>query len=171
MNPLDISDHYNHKFLISKNEELRPEDVGVCGNFWEKQLFIQALENSKIPYITNGYNDNIACMSQEIRIEKEVSKILLFGFAEWGDYHEDIVIKSGNEYFSKKICFCEFHHNNKNVWTGEKMKECKCRFTLATNLRERVGLYQVSVVLKSCLLINYVVLPENPAIHIFSITI
>ena len=38
---LKIDNFYNHKFLLLKNEKLEVEDIGICGNFWDKTAFIQ----------------------------------------------------------------------------------------------------------------------------------
>lgn len=168
---LKIDNFYNHKFLLLKNEKLEVEDIGICGNFWDKAAFIQKANDNNIFYRSNSYHDNISCMRQEIEINKKVQKIYFFGFAEWGDYCEDLIIETKTEHLLKKICFCEFHRHNSNIWNGESLMGCECCFMLDTNLNELVGFYRFLIELKSQVYIKSIILPKNPAVHIFLIVV
>ena len=96
--------------------------------------------------------------------------IFILGFAEWGSFEEKVIFETDGLTYTEKMFFYEWHTLPQNNWRLEKRyNDCQLAFRIKTNLLEDVCMYKYEIVLKEPIYINRIILPKNPAIHIFAI--
>lgn len=170
---VDLTKEYNHKMLYKDSHDFQiapNENFGICDNYILKKDFCAICgEFEKLP---DSSFDNIICEEQQILVGTKGGLINFTGFAEWGDFAEEIsvVLKQGT--IKIPLFFYEWHVVPKERWNVEVVDSaCTLVGRVKTSLNETISIFQYSVNLKNEIYIMSLKLPHNPAIHIFSIEI
>ncbi len=137
----------------------------------EKNLKDEFFIFNGIPFVlTIKGKDNIACNGQKIVLERPilVHKIYILGSSDHGDYSGDIVLGTGRGEEKTRISFSD--------WCGEPVfgerivMEIPYRY-ISSGERQYVKPKIYLQILKVEREINYMILPDLPTMHIFSITL
>lgn len=173
MKQLNLISFFNHKMLSNDNIifEYPDENWGICGNFFKIESFCACMGIKNINQTASGY-DNTICESQNIPIGESLSSIEFIGFSEWGSFEETVFLKSKNRKKELKLFFYEWHTNPHFVFEKEiNNNNCKIKCVLETNKGEKVYIYRTLIKIKENALWEHLILPNNPAMHIFAINI
>lgn len=163
---IDLTKHYNHKFIYSK--ECSIESRGLDGTY----ILAKDIKD-KLEIITRL--DNISCDSQVVDVNCITSKLHILGFAYWGSTNEFIDIVYDDEVVKVKVPFIDWVQPAKDnyetrSWFGSNIKSVKAVKTYG-ELNHTIYFHESTITLDSTKLIKQILLPDNFLIHIFKITI
>ena len=174
MKRININNFFNHKMLFPSGIDIKiyeDENWGICGNFFNEDLFCALIEAKRSSYKKLKY-DNIICFEQKIPIKQKIERIEFVGFAEWGSYNEKIILECLTGRIERDLFFYEWHtFPNKQFEKDFYHGACELKFRISTSLGEKVCMYSFSINLPKKEFVNSIVLPQNPAIHIFKINV
>ena len=163
---IDLTKHYNHKFIYSK--DIENESRGLDGTYILAKYIKDKLE------VTTRL-DNISCDNQVIEVNQITSKIQILGFAYWGSTNEFIDVVYEDEKVRVKVPFIDWVQLAKDSyetrsWFGRDVKTVMKIKTCGV-LHHTAYFHESTIKLDSTKLIKQIVLPDNFLIHIFKITI
>lgn len=171
---INLTKYYNHKLLCANFNEpniVKNENCGVDGNYLLLSEFCKIFKLNDKLYLENNY-DNITCDEQFIPIYLSGNKVEIIGFSEWGDYEEEIIFETTNGILKKTIFFYEWHVVPNMRWQKDIIySACDVIGRLKTNYNENISIYKYSINFISENYIKHIILPKNPAIHIFLVNI
>lgn len=141
------------------------EDVTI----WQKGAYSFAF-----PLINNNSLDNISCQNQKIKISKSgFSHLAILACSDWGNYFQpmEVVYKNGE---TQKILLevkdWDILENQSRdiLWKGRSVEQ---NGNIATLTEQTVCIQAITYRLKSLEEIDFIILPDCPTIHIFSMTL
>ena len=162
---IDLTKHYNHKFIYSK--EIESESRGLDGTY------ILAKDVKDILEVTTRL-DNVSCVNQVIEFNHIASKLNILGFAYWGSTNEFIDVVYEDEVVKVKVPFIDWVQPAKDSYeTRSWFKDVKTvmKVNSCGVLHHTVYIHESTIELDSTKLIKQIVLPDNFLIHIFKINI
>lgn len=177
--PIDIKGLTNHKLIYEKEFKIKcDEEIGLDGMY----LLLDDLKLSEHEVIDGidflfCFNecDNISCDKQRIKIEDDILKIHIIGFAYWGGVVEFLkIIYDDFTEEDVEVPFLDWSKNISNTWTIilNKRNISTCKTTKTYGVEEHVvNLHHITCELSSGKKVKEIVLPNNMLTHVFAITI
>jgi hypothetical protein len=181
-NFVDLTDYYNNQGFGSSLSLDCKADLTGTGHYFLVDNLPQGQDwqigdlKFRFPHLAEGLLDNISCLNQVIKIQPNCyTSIFLLGCAEWGSFEETILIKYNNgETEEVSFGFSDWaiipQYNETIVWTG-KCVEKNITKGIVKILPSSVKLYSQKIYLKHNKVIEYIVVPDCPNIHIFAISL
>ncbi|ALS36069.1 hypothetical protein ABID30_000747 [Enterococcus rotai] len=178
---IDLSNELNSKGLTKIKDhflgDLTPLGTSIP-NFINDSIIKS--HNSNMSYIINdSVFDNIECNGQELLTKKSeyINTIGFIGVSVYGN-HDDIVLLEddiGNQ-LSKPISFSAFHCQEPYYSDNYSIYEFREYLHSPIKGKERIegtggNLWEFTLSFKERIRLKKITLPDNPCIHIFSITV
>lgn len=181
---LNLKDYFNNcAFTTWENGKLGNQfaDFSLIGNCYiaDQNGFVISEEYQKIYNFKSLYEntfDNISCNGQCINVEtRKYSKISIVGVAEFGNSIEIIDLVGERDILQLEVGFTDYifwpQNGERVIWKGKgvcKKADNKSDMEL---MKEELYLMEKTYEIGFDECINKIILPINPSIHIFAITL
>ncbi len=188
---IDLKNFFNHKLIgcdynIKNNESL--ENKGICNFYLKPELLPNSNERifvNKTPFIfpdkSDDVYDNFTCEEQFISFPQGYyTHIHMLGLSEWGDFEDIIKILLDDEEKGEcKIFFLDwsrkFSSDGKMIrfdFDNKYDNSCFPAFkSVISNYDTQSIFYNNCSLINNSKEINSIILPYNPNMHIFAITL
>lgn len=181
---LNLKEYFNNcAFTTWENGKLGNQfaDFSLIGNCFiaDKNGFVISEEEQQVYDFKALYEnafDNISCSGQCINVEiRKYSKISIVGVAEFGDSIEIIDLVGERDILQLEVGFTDYillpQNGEKVIWRGKgicKKTDNKSDMEL---MKEELYLMEKTYEIGFDQYINKIILPINPSIHIFAVTL
>lgn len=178
---LDLSSNYNH--IIYKQETI-PNSLNlktIYGIPHTKNIHIVSLKKEKINAFgidfkcssINNIFDNIMCDGQIINVErKKINGIAFLGFSEMGTVCDEINLGAKDTIIPMQIVLKTFHTDRfRGIDDIGKNAYCKLAFYVDGDDGQKHGIFFWKINLLEPIVIDFIKLPVNCALHLMAITL
>ena len=183
---LDLGCYMNRRIFFPTAEEAlasehaREWDISSC-----EDLFSALVEGRETAYRfcrNREFQDNVACGAQKIDAGGVLcDRVSLAGFSVWGEFRETFFFRFRNREEKREIFFRDLTDVNYIPFSGDGDAEREWFAQAAPRLRDltiqnsfgprTVHLYEQTFVFPEADALEEIVLPDNPLMRIFAITV
>ncbi len=180
-----LTEYYNHKFIgpASLLNDIKSNNVGNAEKtlLLDPQFLPDSLEVFTSQGISFGFSDksddkydNIACEDQTLIIEpQKYSRIHFLGFCEFGNFTETAILRFiGQHSMEAVISLNDWWFHGKFMWDFDIINNCEVALEARDNTSAIRYIHFCSISInKTSQPLVEIVLPYNPNMHIFAITL
>ncbi len=183
---INIDNLFNHRsFGVSSEMNSYNDFTGISGSFLLKESLTKTDAALNVDFQISEYNkfDNINCIDRiNVPILMNTKMIYLLGFAECGEFIEDIVVTFYNEITATVsisipyLCFYTLYKDSyyeKSIWKNSwnKTRVISPYYQFARTTEPGGHLYCITCPVPAIdQMVNYITLPDNEMVHIYSIS-